>query len=219
MVIKEDILIDKINSIFERYFKIDKAILNDLKSTQDDLNELIIANFNRLDQKNITYLSDLSEEILSGLQYRDLDKIDQTFLLKGKHLKIMDISEDKKKLEIESVFNKRVLKTNDILIRIKGKIGPAVVITQDMKDMYYYNDIARIRVNNDQVIPQYLSLYLNSFIGKHYLNKFKKSKSMTYLKLSSLEKLPILTPLVQDQWKIVQKFHVQKNILEVMKND
>jgi len=219
MVIKEDILIDKINSIFERYFKIDKAILNDLKSTQDDLNELIIANFNRLDQKNITYLSDLSEEILSGLQYRDLDKIDQTFLLKGKHLKIMDISEDKKKLEIESDFNKRVLKTNDILIRIKGKIGPAVVITQDMKDMYYYNDIARIRVNNDQVIPQYLSLYLNSFIGKHYLNKFKKSKSMTYLKLSSLEKLPILTPLVQDQWKIVQKFHVQKNILEVMKND
>ena len=219
MVIKEDILIDKINSIFERYFKIDKAILNDLKSTQDDLNELIIANFNRLDQKNITYLSDLSEEILSGLQYRDLDKIDQTFLLKGKHLKIMDISEDKKKLEIESDFNKRVLKTNDILIRIKGKIGPAVVITQDMKDMYYYNDIARIRVNNDQVIPQYLSLYLNSFIGKHYLNKFKKSKSMTYLKLSSLKKLPILTPLVQDQWKIVQKFHVQKNILEVMKND
>jgi len=219
MVIKEDILIDKINSIFERYFKIDKAILNDLKSTQDDLNELIIANFNRLDQKNITYLSDLSEEILSGLQYRDLDKIDQTFLLKGKHLKIMDISEDKKKLEIESDFNKRVLKTNDILIRIKGKIGPAVVITQDMKDMYYYNDIARIRVNNDQVIPQYLSLYLNSFIGKHYLNKVKKSKSMTYLKLSSLKKLPILTPLVQDQWKIVQKFHVQKNILEVMKND
>ena len=219
MVIKEDILIDKINSIFERYFKIDKAILNDLKSTQDDLNELIIANFNRLDQKNITYLSDLSEEILSGLQYRDLDKIDQTFLLKGKHLKIMDISEDKKKLEIESDFNKRVLKTNDILIRIKGKIGPAVVITQDMKDMYYYNDIARIRVNNDQVIPQYLSLYLNSFIGKHYLNKFKKSKSMTYFKLSSFKKLPILTPLVQDQWKIVQKFHVQKNILEVMKND
>ncbi len=131
----------------------------------------------------------------------------------------MDISEDKKKIEIESEFNKRVLKTNDILIRIKGKIGPAVVITQDMKDMYYYNDIARIRVNNDQVIPQYLSLYLNSFIGKHYLNKFKKSKSMTYLKLASLEKLPILTPLVQDQWKIVQKFHVQKNILEVMKND
>src|SRR6056297_1930208 len=219
MAIKEDILLDKIDNIFEKYFKINKTILDDLKSTQDDLNELIIANFNRLDQKNITYLSDLSEEILSGLQYRDLDKIDQTFLLKGKHLKIMDISEDKKKLEIESDFNKRVLKTNDILIRIKGKIGPAVVITQDMKDMYYYNDIARIRVNNDQVIPQYLSLYLNSFIGKHYLNKVKKSKSMTYLKLSSLKKLPILTPLVQDQWKIVQKFHVQKNILEVMKND
>ncbi len=51
MVIREDILIDKIDSIFERYFKIDKAILNDLKSTQDDLNELIIANFNRLDKK------------------------------------------------------------------------------------------------------------------------------------------------------------------------
>lgn len=219
MAIKEEVLVDRVDNIFEQYFKINKSILSDLRSNHDDLNELIIDNFNRLDQKNITYLSDLSEEILSGLQYRDLDKIDQTFLLKGKHLKVMDITEEKKKIDIESDFDKRILKTNDILFRIKGKIGPGVVITEDMKDMYYYNDIARVRVNTDQVIPQYLCLYLNSFIGKYYLDKIKQSKSMTYIKLSSFKNLPVLTPLVQDQWKVVQKFHVQKNILEVMENN
>jgi restriction endonuclease S subunit len=219
MTIKEQILSNRIDEIFEKYFKTSKKILNEIKSTIDDLNKIIIANINRLDQKNVKLLSDLSEEILSGLQYRDLDKIEQSFLLKGKDLKVMDITEDKKKIEIESDFNRRILKSNDILIRIKGKIGPAVLITEDMKDMYYYNDIARIRVNNDQVIPQYLCLYLNSFIGKHYLDKFKKNKSMKYIKISSLEKLPVLTPLLGDQWKIVQKFHVEKNIIEVMSDD
>ncbi|MDZ7672783.1 MAG: restriction endonuclease subunit S [Halanaerobiales bacterium] len=215
----ENILFDKIDSIFEKIFKIDKSILKNINTNQDDLNKLIIANLNRLDDKNITVLSKFSDQILSGLQHRDLDKIDQNFLIKGKNIKVMDITENKKKLEIKGDFKKRVLQTNDILIRIKGKVGPSTVVTSDIKDMYYYNDIARIRVNNDQVIPQYLSLYLNSFIGKYYLDNFKKTKSMNYIKISSLENLPILTPVLGDQWKIVQKFHVEKNISEVMSDD
>jgi|GEM_PF-2805362 restriction endonuclease S subunit len=219
MEIKDSILLNKIDSIFENFFKTDQNILDDINSNQDELNNLIIGNLNRLNNKNITVLKKFSDQILSGFQHRDLDKIEQIFLIKGKDLKVMDITEDKKKLEIKVDLKKRKLQTNDILIRVKGKVGPTAVVTADMKGMYYYNDIARIRVNNDQVIPQYLSLYLNSFIGKHYLDKFKKNKSMKYIKISSLEKLPVLTPLLGDQWKIVQKFHVEKNIIEVMSDD
>ncbi|MGM0445879.1 MAG: TaqI-like C-terminal specificity domain-containing protein [Bacillota bacterium] len=219
MEIKESTLLEKIDSIFEKFFKTDKNILEDIKANQDELNNLIIANLNRLDDKNITVLNNFSEEILSGLQHRDIDKIDQNYLIKGKNLKIMDITEDKRKLEPKGNFKKRKLHTNDILIRIKGKVGPAAVVTADMENMYYYNDIARIRVNNDQVIPQYLCLYLNSFIGRHYLDSLKKTKSMKYIKISSLKNLPVLRPLLGDQWKIVQNFYVEKNILEVMQSD
>lgn len=215
---------EKIDKAFKNYLKLDddldKLIKDEdssLKKAKTTLNfkELLNSKLKGINEKRLNELQEITTEILSGLQHRDLKKIEEEYLLKGKHLKVMDVVKCKKGLNNTSHFNKRIIKSNDVLLRVKGQIGPAVLISEDESGLYYYNDLVRIRVNLDTIIPQYLSLYLNSFIGRHFLNKFSKSKSMNYINIGSVKKLPVLTPMIIDQWKVVREYFNLINIKKI----
>jgi restriction endonuclease S subunit len=219
-------LLKKIDRVFKDYFDIDQkpeSLFNNEKALDKaqagQFKSLLSEKLNDKNNKRIYSLKELTEDVLSGLQHRDLEKIDQKFLIKGKHLQVMNIAKDKKKLKNTCDFAKRIIKNNDVLLRVKGQIGPAVLITEDEAGMYYYNDLVRIRVDMDQIIPQYLSLYLNSFIGKHFLNKNAKSKSMNYINITSVKEIPVLRPMIIDQWKIVKKYFTMKSIQKIEEID
>ncbi|HKL13586.1 MAG TPA: hypothetical protein VJ907_08275 [Halanaerobiales bacterium] len=224
--LSSNILKEKIDLVFKDYFKIEDDIEDIIKTEQFNGEESTSKFKDHLNKKlkgvnknRIYELEKVTRDILSGLQHRDLDKIEDKFLIKGKHITIMDVLDDKKGLNNTNEFKKRTIKSNDILLRIKGQIGPAVLITEKEQDMYYYNDLVRIRVDFDQIIPQYLCLYLNSYIGKYFLNKFSKSKSMNYINIGSVKEVPILTPMMIDQWKIVRNYFNRININKVEKID
>ena len=204
---------EKVDKVFKKYFdletEVEKLLTNESKNstklkTTSNFKDLLNGKLKGVNKKRFKELNKVSDDILSGLQHRDLGKIDKKYLLKGKHLKVMDVVEAKKGLNNKSNFKKRTIKSNDVLLRVKGQIGPAALISEDESGLHYYNDLVRIRVDLDIIIPQYLSLYLNSFIGRHFLNKLSKSKSMNYINISSVKKVPVLTPMMIDQWKIVR---------------
>ena len=204
----------KINRVFAEYFNIksdDKFKIENIKKKQTDFKNIL---FSRMNNKNIVKytLKDISEDTLTGLQHRDLNKIKGEFLLKGQDLLVMDVIKSKKELENTCDFKKRLLENNDVILRIKGKVGPAVLVNKDIQGLYYYNDIVKIRVDTDKVLPQYLSLYLNSMLGEYYLKRNTKAKSMNYITIRSLKEIPILAHMLANQWRIIQRYHKLKNI-------
>jgi len=215
---------EKIDKVFKEYFDLDteveKLLTNESENstklkTTSNFKDLLNGKLKGVNKKKFKELNKVSDDILSGLQHRDLDKIEEKYLLKGRHLRVMDVVEKKKGLSNNSDFKKRRIKSNDVLLRVKGQIGPAALISEDETDLHYYNDLVRIRVDLDIIIPQYLSLYLNSFIGRHFLNKFSKSKSMNYINIGSVKKVPVLTPMLIDQWKIVREYFNMINIQQI----
>ena len=222
---KDKNLNKKIDKVFKDYFdletNLEKLIINNEDSSNKrgkdntSFKDLLSDKLKGVNKKRFKELNVISDGILSGLQHRDLGKIEEKYLLKGKHLKVMDVAEDKKGLNNKSNFKKRTIKSNDVLLRVKGQIGPAALISEDESGLHYYNDLVRIRVDLDTIIPQYLSLYLNSFIGRNFLNKFSKSKSMNYINIGSVKKVPVLTPMLIDQWKIVREYFNMINIQQI----
>ncbi len=215
---------EEVDKVFKKYFDletdVEKLLTNESENTTklktaSNFKDLLIDKLKGVNIKRFKELNEISDGILSGLQHRDLGKIEEKYLLKGKHLKVMDVAEGKKGLHNKSNIKKRTIKSNDVLLRVKGQIGPAALISEDESGLHYYNDLVRIRVDLDTIIPQYLSLYLNSFIGRHFLNKFSKSKSMNYINISSVKKVPVLTPMMIDQWKIVREYFNMINIQQI----
>jgi len=146
-------------------------------------------------------LKELVNKWVTGIQYRDLDNIDQERLIKGKHLSVTGIKRKIKK-EQPSEIREKMTKKDDVLLRIKGKVGPALTIKHREKGYYFYQDIVSITVDKELITSEYLMMYLNSYIGKKLLDNYKTSSSTDYIKLSKLKEIPVLVPSVETQKKL-----------------
>ncbi len=86
-------------------------------------------------------LKEVVESISMGIQYRDLDKIDEKLLIKGKELNVMEIYKAAKDNVNCSKQDYR-LHQGDVIFRIKGKIGPAAHVKYISEGLYHYHDTA-----------------------------------------------------------------------------
>ncbi len=221
---------DTIDRIFEDTFEINKEELKSEKSKIASKNllekqktwnikQLLVAKLKENTTHQVRKLNEIALNITMGLQHRNVEKIDKKSLIKGKNIEVMKLKlQDKNKSPVHTV-EKHQLQNNDIIIRVKGKIGPCTLVTKEEEGMHFYNDIAKIKADKNIVMPQYLSLYLNGFFGDYYLNKYSKDKSMTYLNIKSLNKIPVIIPGILDQFKIIERFHNEKIIHLINKNN
>ena len=221
---------DTIDRIFEDTFEIDYNVLKNENSeiyskkalrqqNTWNIKQLLTSNLKSKTSHQVKKLKEIALDITMGLQYRNLDKIDKKSLIKGKNIEVMKLKLKDKNKNPDHEINKHQLQNNDIMLRVKGKIGPCTLVTRKESGMHFYNDIARIKADKNIVMPQYLALFLNSFFGDYYLNKYSKNKSMTYLNIKSLKKIPVIVPGIIDQFKIIERFHNEKIIHLINKNN
>lgn len=221
---------DTIDRIFADTFEINKEELKNKNSKSYpkkllmqqktwNIKQLLTSKLKEKTGHQVRKLNEVAKNITMGLQYRNLNKIEKNSLIKGKNIEVMKLKLENKNKNPNHTIKKHQLQNNDIILRVKGKIGPCTLVTKEEEEMYFYNDIARIKADKNIVMHQYLALYLNSFFGDYYLNQYSKTKSMTYLNIKSLKKIPVIIPGILDQFKIIERFHNEKIIHLINKNN
>lgn len=125
-------------------------------------------------------------------------------IIKAKNLKVLAFIDEFD--EVKLIEDKiRTVVEDDILIRRKGDIGPAAIIDKSLSDFAFDDKLTRIRVNSEDILAEYLSVYLNSYFAKEIMNEAAVNKTMKYIKLADLSKLPVVIPTKKKQKELVKE--------------
>lgn len=105
-------------------------------------------------------------------------------------------------------FNKLVAnncspRKNDVLLSKDGTIGKVMVYEQD-DDITLLSSIAIISVNDNMIMPHYLSYLLQSDMFYWNLNKFRSGSAIKRIVLKDINSLEFPIPTLSEQCKIVE---------------
>lgn len=106
-----------------------------------------------------------------------------------------------KKYEIKS------LKKDDILVTRTGYPGQACLVPQKYEGSQTFTTLIIRLKKTREVSPAYISYFINSGLGKAYVNKMKSGAAQQNFGAKLLEKMPILLPPIEKQEKIVAILH------------
>jgi len=116
------------------------------------------------------------------------------------------------------------VKTGDVLISRSGTLGLAVEIPEYLNNAVYGSYFILTRPHQKSILPTYLSLYLNSLVGKLQTEQANTGGIQTNLTIPVLESLLIACPPLAVQQKFVSKVNQSyeaedksKQLLEIAK--
>ncbi|NMJ77091.1 hypothetical protein GLU64_01625 [Nanohaloarchaea archaeon] len=131
-------------------------------------------------------------------------------------LKHTSLSEDEReKLKVEE---------GDLLIiRTNGNpdyVGQTVVFPDTEEDYVFASYLIRIRVDQDKILPKFLSKYLNSEIGRREMNGWIRTSAGNYnLGITAIEKFSIPEVDEDKQRKVIDKIECVEEAIEKYKNE
>jgi len=161
----------------------------------------------KMDYKNLNklgFITDGSHEIRKYIEKGVIFLRVQDFFEESLDIKeIVYISK-----EDDDLLKRCKPKENDILITKTGKIGVALVVTHDFIDCNIPADIAIIKLK-EKINPFFLSLYINSLIGRKLIERNFSGMGRQRIVLENLRKIkvPIIKQFDQEE--------LGKKVLEV----
>jgi len=87
----------------------------------------------------------------------------------------------------EGILKSSQLKKDDVVVTMAGTIGRCAMYTLD-EEANINQAIASIRVNKDAILPEYLSLYLNSQFGQLNFLKYRHDVGQPNINLDEIKK-------------------------------
>lgn len=117
----------------------------------------------------------------------------------------------------EGELKRSQLQPKDILLTITGTYGISVVVPKDFGEANINQHIVKIVVDKSRMIPEYLSMYLNSEYGRNQMNRAVTGGTRLALDYGSIRRLQILRPETPIQEKIVkeiQKIYQEANAIQ-----
>jgi len=155
-------------------------------------------------------LQQISAYITNGHtpRYADLS-VGEVYFLTAEDVRDFHVNLDTAKRitkeDSHKVLARTVLKVNDLLITIKGKIGNAAIIHKLSGETNVNQDVARIvlrrRIDNYQINPYFVVAFINSKFGRLQVERISTGQINPFLGLSNLKqiKIPILDKKIQDE--------------------
>ena len=152
--------------------------------------------------------------IISGYTFRKKITPDDTgylLILQSKNITDNLIVSDK---ELTKVFHKTIrtnsfVRNNDIVISSRGSFRSAVI--KSTKQIIASSSVYILRLTDNQVFPEFLSLYLNSSIGKKNLLTLATGSTIKTILINDLGTLKIPIPSLSVQKSIVKLYLNQKS--------
>ena len=114
---------------------------------------------------------------------------------------------------ISEIFNSKIIrsyiKKGDILLAVVGAtLGKVGYVYSEELEGNINQNMARIRINDERFLSEFVAIYLNSNIGQKLIQRYATITTQAYLNNQQLGKIPI--PLL--------KIEVQQNIINILKS-
>ncbi|EKY13411.1 restriction endonuclease subunit S [Capnocytophaga sp. oral taxon 326] len=114
---------------------------------------------------------------------------------------------------ISEIFNSKIIrsyiKKGDILLAVVGAtLGKVGYVYSEELEGNINQNIARIRINDERFLSEFVAIYLDSNIGQKLIQRYTTITTQAYLNNQQLGKIPI--PLL--------KIEVQQNIINILKS-
>lgn len=155
-------------------------------------------------------LSELTD-IQQGLQTwsPDLERssTEKNFIIQGKDFdKELNLKHDSRtKIDSNSIRNREfsVIKEQDILFLAKGNDHFIYFVSQPLKNTFISASLMIIRVKSQEILPEYLSWWLNQKEAKSYINVNAGTSGISFVTIRAMSNLPVVVPLLDIQNKII----------------
>ncbi|MCK4386798.1 MAG: restriction endonuclease subunit S [Candidatus Pacebacteria bacterium] len=104
---------------------------------------------------------------------------------------------------------------NDLVLTIVGTIGNVGLLDKKVAVCDFTENIARIRINNDLVLPKFLLHFLNSEYGKIQMEKFSVGSLQYKLSLKSCRNIQIYIPWFKNSFDIKEQKRILKHVHKI----
>jgi type I restriction enzyme S subunit len=111
----------------------------------------------------------------------------------------------------EGELKRSQLQQNDILLTITGRVGNAAVVTPNLLPANINQHIARLRLSDGRVSPEYLATYLNSSVGLALSNRGVTGGTRVALDYGTIRNIQIPAPKPKVQEQIVIEAHRRRD--------
>jgi type I restriction enzyme S subunit len=162
---------------------------------------------NTWETKQISAISDIKNgnRIVKGHEYSD-DLTNYPFI------RIVDMEngtvspKDIKYLKEETAkqMQRGIISSDDVYITVTGRVGDAGTIPPELDGARFTDNAAKLYDLND-VISEYLSLYLRSKFGQDEVHRFTVGSTQPKLSMYRVEKMEVIVPPIDEQKEIVEK--------------
>lgn len=133
-----------------------------------------------------------------------------------KLIKLKDVSkegminyEEIEKVKIEKILPKHLLKQGDIIFKAKSGDNTAAYIESAEDHLLATSHYILMSIKEDykdQVLPQYLAMYLNSHYAQSYIKARSEGTALAIVKISGLEALEVIVPSLEEQTRLSELY-------------
>lgn len=132
-----------------------------------------------------------------------------------KNLKIDLINCQKISKEIHQIIQNYQLKKNDIVISIVGTIGEIGILEVGVEVCDFTENIAKIRISDDNVRHKFLLHYLDSDLAKIQFEKYSVGSLQFKLSLNSLRNsIKLVIPIEKNHFSLKKQDEIMKKVNE-----
>jgi|GEM_PF-2839836 len=110
--------------------------------------------------------------------------------------------------EIHRLIQNYQLRKSDIALTIVGTIGEVGLLEDEVEVCDFTENIARIRINEDSILPRFLLYFLDSELGKIQSERFSVGSLQYKLSLQSCRNINIYLPFSNGKYDIEKQKYI-----------
>lgn len=125
-------------------------------------------------------------------------------------IQMKDLSEDNRverddlfRIDMADLKERHLVKREDIVLRSRGQTNTSALIDQDIGTAVIAAPLLRIRVKTKEVLPGYLSWFINQPASQAWLTSHAKGTAVRMISKQALEHLEVIIPPLEHQHRIV----------------
>jgi restriction endonuclease S subunit len=129
-------------------------------------------------------------------------------------IQIGDIDVDRKlsykdltRISLFDIKPSQLVQKGDVLFISRGLRKQAVAITEELNNVITTSQIFILRPY-EMLLPEYLAWYLNQLPAQRYLEEHSSGTNVSLINMEAFGKLPVRTPKLDIQQKIVQIYEL-----------
>jgi len=164
-------------------------------------------------------LGKLSSQIINGIDFRQFEQTGLPYLRVSNIRPLNFDLTDVKFIPNLQISKDIKLNTGDLLITRKGTFGTTVVVDDDHKNMIISSEIFRVVLDSQEVIPEYVAIWLNLEPASRIFSRVRVGGIMGHLSQKVLKQTEIPIPEIGIQKQIiglVQSAYQQKRQKEAV---